>query len=167
MEINFAKIVKDLRKERGNTQEELAEHLGISVQAVSKWERGDGMPDITLLPNIAYFYNTTVDELLGCDSVRKEEDMAVFKEKAQILINKGRRQERLELCRAYQMKYPNDGTVLFELMHDLFRLTALAIVGRLFRLQKNFCTVVKQNIILALCRCWLLLTPSLAITIPL
>ncbi len=120
MEIRFAEIMKDLRKGRGNTQEELATHLGISVQAVSKWERGDAMPDVTLLPYIASFYDTTIDALLGCDAVRKEEDMAVFKKKAQVLINKGKRKERLELCRAYQKKYPNDETVLDGLMHDLF-----------------------------------------------
>ena len=125
MEIKFAETMKKLRKDRGNTQEELAEHLGISVQAVSKWERGDGMPDIALLPRIASFYDTTVDFLLGCDSVRKQEDIAVFKEKAQVLINQGKRRERLELCRAYQKKYPNDENVMFELMHDLFSLDSI------------------------------------------
>ncbi|MBR3716073.1 MAG: helix-turn-helix transcriptional regulator [Clostridia bacterium] len=125
MEIKFAETMKKLRKDRGNTQEELAEHLGISVQAVSKWERGDGMPDIALLPRIASFYDTTVDFLLGCDSVRKQEDIAVFKEKAQVLINQGKRRERLELCRAYQKKYPNDESVMFELMHDLFSLDSI------------------------------------------
>ncbi|MBR7142397.1 MAG: helix-turn-helix transcriptional regulator [Clostridia bacterium] len=126
MEINFAKVIKDLRKEKGNTQEELATHLGISVQAISKWERGDGMPDIALLPYIAAFYDTTVDGLLGCDSIRKNEDMEVFRKKAQAFINKGKRVERLALCREYQKKYPNDETVLFELMHDLFSVDCIA-----------------------------------------
>jgi len=120
MEIRFSETIKCLRKERGNTQEELAEHLGISVQAVSKWERGDGMPDISLLPGIAFFYDTTVDFLLGCDAIRKQEDIAVFTEKAQALLNRGKRKERLELCREYQKKYPNDETVLHSLMYDLF-----------------------------------------------
>ena len=106
MELRISENLKALRKDRGNTQDELANHLDISVQAVSKWERGDGFPDITLLPHIASFYDTTVDSLLGCDTIRKHEDLKIFKEKAQLLINQGKRKERLELCRAYQKKYP-------------------------------------------------------------
>ena len=120
MEIKIADTLKALRRDKGNTQEDLAIHLGISVQAVSKWERGEGMPDIILLPPIAHFYDTTVDFLLGCDSIRKEEEIEEFKKQAQVLINQGERKERLELCRVYQKKYPNDETVMFELMHDLF-----------------------------------------------
>ncbi|MBQ8235802.1 MAG: helix-turn-helix transcriptional regulator, partial [Clostridia bacterium] len=99
MRIQLAKSLKDLRRRKGNTQDDLAQHLSISVQAVSKWERGDGMPDISLLPHIASFYDTTVDYILGCDSVKKQEDLTKFKDQAQILINQGKGKERLDLCR--------------------------------------------------------------------
>lgn len=120
MELKISETMKALRKERGNTQDDLANHLGISVQAVSKWERGDGFPDITLLPYIASYYNVTVDDILGCSALRKQEEMAAFKEQAQILINQGKRVERLALCREMQKKYPNDEDVLYNLMYDLW-----------------------------------------------
>jgi len=43
--------------------------LGISFQSISKWERGEGFPDITMLPDLADFFNTSVDELLGADRI--------------------------------------------------------------------------------------------------
>lgn len=53
-----------LRKGRGLTQNELGEHLGVSFQAVSKWERGETMPDTTLLVDLAQALETTVDFIL-------------------------------------------------------------------------------------------------------
>ncbi len=53
-----------LRKELGLTQNELGERLGVSYQAVSKWERGETLPDVGLLPDLAGVLRTTVDSLL-------------------------------------------------------------------------------------------------------
>ncbi len=55
------------RKAKGFTQDEVAEKLGVTPQAVSKWENNVSCPDITLLPQIAKLYNTTVDEILSPD----------------------------------------------------------------------------------------------------
>lgn len=53
-----------LRKAKGITQSELGERIGVSYQAVSKWERGEALPDITLLPDLAKILETTVDFIL-------------------------------------------------------------------------------------------------------
>ncbi len=59
-----------LRKQKGMTQEELAKTLGVTNQAVSKWESGQCCPDIQLLPNLAKLFEVSVDELLGCNSAK-------------------------------------------------------------------------------------------------
>lgn len=56
--------IKTLRLERKATQEELAKSLGVSGQAVSKWEKGLSLPSIALLPTLAAYFGITVDELL-------------------------------------------------------------------------------------------------------
>ena len=59
-----------LRKAKGLTQSELGERIGVSFQAVSKWERGEALPDVTLLPDLAKILETTVDFiLLGSEKV--------------------------------------------------------------------------------------------------
>jgi len=70
MNIILSEQLKRLRRDRGNTQQELAEYLFVSKQAVSKWECGKGYPDITLLPNIAAYYDVSIITLLG---IEKEE----------------------------------------------------------------------------------------------
>lgn len=65
----IAENLKKLRKERDMTQEDIAETLGVSAQSVSKWERGDTYPDITLLPALANLFKTSVDALIGMDKI--------------------------------------------------------------------------------------------------
>ena len=61
---NIAKNITELRKNAGMTQARLAEEIGYSDKSVSKWERGDGVPDIVCLKNIADLFGVSVDYLL-------------------------------------------------------------------------------------------------------
>lgn len=63
----FNEKLKKLRKENEFTQEELAEKLNVSRQAITKWESGDGTPDIENLKQISILFNTTIDELVKED----------------------------------------------------------------------------------------------------
>ena len=68
--MNVEKIgeqIAALRKSKGLTQNELGERLGVSFQAVSKWERGETLPDITVLPDLAKVLETTIDYILCSD----------------------------------------------------------------------------------------------------
>lgn len=73
MQITLANNLRELRKNKNLTQEELAGYLNISPQAISKWERGEGFPDIAMLPVIANYFGITIDTLLGNDTISIEE----------------------------------------------------------------------------------------------
>ena len=65
MNIKLADNLQLLRKQKGVTQEELAEVFGVTSQSISKWELGINCPDITMLPKIADYYRVSIDELLA------------------------------------------------------------------------------------------------------
>ena len=65
MKETMGQIIKRLRKERGFTQEELAEQVGVTFQAVSKWENDNGMPDISQIIPLATVFNVSTDVLFG------------------------------------------------------------------------------------------------------
>lgn len=65
MEITIGENIRRLRIERRMTQEQLAEILNVTNAAVSKWERGDSLPDITMLFPIADYFGVSVDALMG------------------------------------------------------------------------------------------------------
>ena len=72
-QIKIGAFLKVLRKEKNLTQEQLAEQLGVSGRTVSRWETGNNMPDISLLVEIAEFYEVTIPELINGE--RKSETM--------------------------------------------------------------------------------------------
>jgi transcriptional regulator with XRE-family HTH domain len=72
-QIKIGTFLKLLRKENNLTQEQLAEQLGVSNRTVSRWENGNNMPDISLLSEIAEFYDVSIPELIYGE--RKSENM--------------------------------------------------------------------------------------------
>ena len=83
------KIIK-LRKAAGLTQEQLGEKLGISGQAVSKWERGEAMPDILILPDLCDVLGTTLDSLLGGKRAESPESPQIIGDFCEFAMKNGR-----------------------------------------------------------------------------
>ena len=93
---NIGLNISALRKKKGVTQEELAKYVGISAQAVSKWENG-GVPDTELLPKIADFFEISIDRLFDRDVMQYEEYNSAFIKK---IINTPE-QQRFKLAFEY------------------------------------------------------------------
>lgn len=107
--MNIGLKIKELRHENNLTQEELANQLGVSFQAISRWENGNSLPDITLLPVIANMFDVTVDYLLDLDVdiFKKNEELNKIIEKDNELWNKGKVKKRGKLLLESLKKYPN------------------------------------------------------------
>ena len=87
MNISLSEKLKSLRKEKNVSQEKLAEYLGVSFQAVSKWENGNTYPDILLLSDIARFYGITIDELLQVEKIDEIRLFDEYEDKAENLYS--------------------------------------------------------------------------------
>lgn len=73
MNIKLGEKIRTLRKQKNISQEVLAQYLGVSFQAVSKWENGDNLPDVTLIPAIAIFFEVSTDELFDFNRLETEQ----------------------------------------------------------------------------------------------
>lgn len=97
IEINLKDKLRGLRRMKNITQKSIAEHLGISPQSVGKWERGEGFPDILLPPKIAYYFDVTVDELLGVDHEKANDAIAEYERQSEICTQNGDNEKNLEI----------------------------------------------------------------------
>ena len=120
MDIRITENLKNFRKDNGNTQEDLATHLNISIQAISKWERGEGFPDITLLPSIASYYGKTVDELLGCDQIECNKKIDDYMNQYSKNGNAGKIEDNIFLMREALKEFPQNLYLMAKLCHALF-----------------------------------------------
>jgi len=71
MQLNLGTKIRQLRHRDGRTQESLAEALGVTSQAVSRWESGGSYPDVEIMPAIANYFGVTIDELFGYHNDRE------------------------------------------------------------------------------------------------
>ena len=122
MNLLLGEIIRRKRLDNNLTQEEMASHLGVSFQAISKWERGDGYPDIEMLPALANYFGISIDELLGMSDSEKTDKYnainAQWAENNQNCLNK----ENVELMKNALKIYPNDALLLVQLSTSLEKL---------------------------------------------
>lgn len=119
MNIYFSENIKRLRKEHDLTQEALADFLGVSFQAVSKWERGESYPDIELLPTIADFFSISTDTLLGVDKAKNEEEILALCEKFDKKQYAGSEGPFGYFMKDAYKKYPSDFRIAIRYMQHL------------------------------------------------
>ncbi len=120
MKLNIGVNIKQLRKERDITQEELAELLGVSCQSVSRWENSLCYPDMEFLPAIADFFDITVDKLIGADKAVEQKEVDGYLARFQQAISKGLVYDCISIAREGVEAYPNNYVLLDKLMYALF-----------------------------------------------
>ncbi len=122
MKLLVGENIKRKRLELNLTQEEVATHLGISFQSISKWERGDGYPDIEMLPVLGIYFGVSVDELLGVSEDKRKEKYDEINEKWAYNNKTGLHPENVDLMRNALKMFPNDALLLVQLSTSLEKL---------------------------------------------
>lgn len=108
MNLYIGKKIKDLRKSQDITQEKLADYLNISYQAVSKWENGTALPDITLVPSIANFFGISTDELFGINQQINNEKADEYDKEFHKYFNAGNVKAMIETMRNALVEFPRN-----------------------------------------------------------
>jgi transcriptional regulator with XRE-family HTH domain len=104
--LSIGEVIFKLRKEKGITQDQLGNFMGVSTAAVSKWESGISYPDITLLPTLATFFNVSIDKLMNFKiELSDDEVMKIFSE-CEALFSKGELDNAIDKSKMYLSKYP-------------------------------------------------------------
>ena len=132
MQLKIGETIRSLRHRDGRTQEDLAGTLGVTCQAISRWEAGGGYPDLELLPAIANYFHIAIDELFGYHGDREEKICAILREADETLlmtgftVREGIDSPALEACverlRAAVEEFPNEPRILLKLAKALYML---------------------------------------------
>ena len=116
MEFSIGKQIRELRKKSGMTQEQLADMIGISFQAVSKWENNIALPDITLVPKLARIFGVTTDDLFSFSLKEMQEDIKRYTDEAYALREHDPRKARSILEKGLQ-KYPGNEVLMNHMLY--------------------------------------------------
>lgn len=115
MKILIGENIKRLRREKDITQEVLAECLNVSIAAVSKWERNETFPDITLLFPLAQFFGVSLDTLMGYDEEKIKAEIDGVMRKYRNLPQK----DRIAFITKAYHDYPNSDVIMYRYMWDI------------------------------------------------
>lgn len=116
--MTMGETIKALRKRKSISQETLAQALSVSCQAVSKWENGNTMPDIGLIPSIAAYFEVSTDELFGYNLLEHEKNVdAICASAAPLRVAEPEKAE--EILRRGLKQYPGNEKLLTVLLYTL------------------------------------------------
>ncbi len=118
--MSIGTTIKKLRKEKDFTQEQLAEYLSISPQAISQWETDKSAPDVYQIPVLARIFNVSADVILEINTTAAEEEIREFLKTYAELQNIGKKLEAFDLTVAMYNKYPSDFRVIEKYILELF-----------------------------------------------
>ncbi len=114
-DLKIGRILLEHRRKRGVTQDELAEYIGVSKAAVSKWETAATYPDITLLPQLAAFFNISIDQLIGYEPQMTRRDIRQLCRTLARDFSCKPFEQVMDCCRDYARKYFSCPELLFQL----------------------------------------------------
>ena len=116
--IRLGEKIKSLRKQKNISQEVFANYLGVSFQAVSKWENGNTMPDVTMIPAIASFFGVSTDELFDFNLYEMEKQVEeIYKESWKYRNNDPAKAE--QILREGLKRFPGNDIILNNLLYTL------------------------------------------------
>ncbi|MBQ8431594.1 MAG: helix-turn-helix transcriptional regulator [Clostridia bacterium] len=116
--IKLGEKIKSLRKQKNISQEVFANYLGVSFQAVSKWENGNTMPDVTMIPAIASFFGVSTDELFDFNRFETEKQVdAICNEAYRYRFTDTEKSERI--LREGLQRFPGNDIILNNLLYTL------------------------------------------------
>ncbi len=116
--IRIGEKIKTLRKQKNISQEVFANYLGVTFQAVSKWETGITLPDVTMIPAIASFFGVSTDELFDFNLLEMQKQVeAICKEAYQYRSSNSAKSERI--LREGLQRFPGNDIILNNLLYTL------------------------------------------------
>lgn len=120
----IGEVIKKLRKDKGMTQEDLAQYVGVSTPAISKWESGTTYPDITTLPILANLFEVTIDNLLNYKPELEDSKIINIVRECETFIINSDIEGYIDIHKKYIRKYPSN----YKLHYGLVGLHTVAYV---------------------------------------
>ena len=125
MQLDLGNNIRQLRRRDKKTQEALAEALGVTAQAVSRWEAGGSYPDMNLIPSIAHFFHVSIDELFGYENDRDRRIDALAEEIDRMNDRNSGKDvcitECIALARSALVQFPGNEKLMLALASALYK----------------------------------------------
>lgn len=112
MQIKMGEKIRELRRRDGRKQEDLANAIGVTCQAISRWEANGGYPDMEIVPAIANYFHVSIDELFGYDGNREDKIRKILDDAEKSMLSNGDLTQCVEMLRDAVEEFPTESRLL-------------------------------------------------------